>query len=304
MKSIYPLMPHGIAYTHFTWSPWWGCTPVSAGCANCYAAEQSNRFSGPEYAKGAPRRATKNWNLPRKWNRQADDNDRPRVFPSMMDWLDEEINPTWFRGFLALLASTPRLNWLLLTKRPELFRHRLIQTAKGLPMADAWLAGNPPENVWIGATVEHELTAWRIPALLEIPARLHWLSVEPMLGHIEFCGAKLEYLAPFKDTDPMMRRTPRIDWVICGGESGDKARPMHPAWAESLRDECTAAGTPFFFKQWGEFIPISNVGERGLESYPRHVFDDGQGMGTEVIRVGKKAAGCLLDGREWKEIPV
>lgn len=199
---------------------------------------------------------------------------RPRVFcASMADWLDDEVPVEWLADLLRLIALTPNLDWLLLTKRPENWRARLNEAYvldKSFDLTAFWLAGRAPDNVWVGTTVEDQPRAdERIPHLLRIPSRVRFLSCEPLLGSINFEEA----------LDPMMAVTADfrfhgldgIHWVICGGESGPNARPMHPQWARSLRDQCTASGVPFFFKQWG---------------------------GTN-----KKAAGRELDGRTWDEVP-
>lgn len=188
-------------------------------------------------------------------------------------------------------------------------------------------AGWPLPNVWLGVSIEDQATAdARIPQLLAAPAAVRFLSIEPMLGPISlrcipwtasdrgFVDALTgktqhpETRARYPDRHPDVMG---LDLVIVGGESGPHARPMHPAWARFLRDQCVAAGVPFFFKQWGEWMPV----ERLLPSQPGHVtvWPDGAvgpgnanrngGSGWSVERIGKKAAGRLLDGREWNEMP-
>jgi protein gp37 len=164
----------------------------------------------------------------------------------------------------------------LLTKRPE-------NVARFAP--SLWLE-NWPAHIWIGTTVENQQCAdERIPALLEIPAKVRFLSCEPLLGPVNLSYRCLEVAA---------------DWVICGGESGGHARPMHPDWARSLRDQCNEADVPFFFKQWGEWIEVpafQNNGDMGM------MDTEGLMRSCVVRKVGKHVSGRLLDGREWSEFP-
>lgn len=190
--------------------------------------------------------------------------------------------------------------------------------------AGAWLGGKAPTNVWIGTTVEDQQRAdERIPHLLSIPASIRFLSCEPLLGpldlsEVEITGGKGE---PLRYTSPLVTGAMhygfvkgRIHWVICGGESGLNARPMHPDWARSLRDQCQAAGVPFFFKQWGEWKPYKAQagGDLGGDMRKGRVIhlcanreNDGHFRKGDVhmAHVGKKAAGSLLDGRTWDEFP-
>jgi protein gp37 len=173
---------------------------------------------------------------------------------------------------------------------------------------DGQLPALPLPGVWLGTTTESQATAdKRIPALLGTPAAVRFLSYEPLLGEIslgrglysehDLAGMDEQYLAPIGGNS-----TAKIDWVIAGGESGPEARPMHPQWAMSIRDQCEEAGTPYFFKQWGEWCPSFAGDGWPEEAYrrPHHYFDDPP---FKTWRVGRAAAGCLLDGREWKEFP-
>jgi protein gp37 len=227
---------------------------------------------------------------------------------SMGDWLDPDVPIEWLVYLLDTIRLCPHVTFQLLTKRPELWQ---IQ----LGVADLWAAGyrdgqtsndptapeNPasdwihmwschigaPANVWIGATVENqEMADTRIPELLEIPARVRFLSCEPSLGPIDL-EFFLKPLAHIPGNEHGWEQG--VDWVICGGESGPNARPMHPDWPRALRDQCKAAGVPFFFKQWGEW----GLGEQ----------IKGDLAGGFMHRVGKKAAGHLLAGVEHHEFP-
>lgn len=246
-----------IQWTDHTFNPWEGCTKVSPGCANCYAEARNKRWNkGANWGKGAPRRRTSeaNWKQPLKWNREAqriveqsvhDDigpmHYRPRVFcASLADWLDDEVPIRWLGDLIYLIRNTPNLDWLLLTKRPENFEKRLSQVA----FTEEWLKGKPYSNVWIGTTVEDQARAdERIPMLLQIPAKIHFLSCEPLLENVDL--GLIELLNDAQDGSPM------IQWVICGGESGQKARPFNIEWARGLKGQCEAAGVAFFMKQLG-----------------------------------------------------
>ncbi|MFT4175032.1 MAG: phage Gp37/Gp68 family protein [Luteolibacter sp.] len=263
---------------------------------------------------------------------------RPRVFcASMADWLDDEVPIQWLADLLQLICQTPNLDWLLLTKRPENWLERvmfqILETDRrfadfeGFPewLYD-WKYGNPPPNVWIGTSVENQAMAERrIPNLLNIPAKVRFLSCEPLLGSVDLRAMK------FQDHHPLFRANPltgahlrdglnesiaypnaqKIHWVICGGESGHGARPMRPDWARSLRDQCQAAGVPFLFKQWGEFgicpPPVirgmdGNLVQTSTFKSTAHYVED-QTNHEWLERMGKKAAGRLLGGREWNEFP-
>ncbi len=255
---------------------------------------------------------------------------RPRVFcASMADWLDDEVPIAWLADLLQLIHQTPNLDWLLLTKRPENFGVRVLAAAmymagyrdgqasdnptqpqmKGWELGHEWIVRkNPPKNVWIGTTTENqEMADKRVPELLNIPANIRFLSVEPMLGPINLSGwmEVNRIMAGYND------KSHAIHWVICGGESGHAARPMSPDWARNLRDQCAHGGIPFFFKQWGEWLPASSVkgpitqlqfdanGPTGPNHPEWHDWPDG----WRSARVGKKAAGRLLDGFEHSQFP-
>jgi len=248
---------------------------------------------------------------------------RPKVFcASQADWLDDEVEIEWLARLLKLIHQTPNLDWLLLTKRPQNWEPRLRMAAvhlqsqgfrhiedKTWQLIDRWLPWNgrtdacqPPSNVWIGTTVEDQIRAdERIPALLQIPARVRFLSCEPLLEEVD-----VSFGLPYALPDGVLPGE-NIDWVICGGESGPKARPMHPDWASNLRDQCESAGVPFLFKQWGEWAPAATHAFGDYPSAKEHVFHDsvieGIPHGTSMLRVGKKAAGRLLDGIEHNAFP-
>lgn len=266
-----------IEWADFTFNPWMGCTKVSPACANCYAAVETPvrvlRGQGVELwgEQGERRRTSEaNWRSLLKWNRKAiclhcgfaewDGSDdcrkcgnefnkrrRPRVFcASLADVFEdrEELAP-WREDLFELIAETTNLDWLLLTKRPENLNSMLPWTADHL--------GEYRErfwpNVWIGTTVENqEYADKRIPELLKIPARVRFLSCEPLLGPINLRDSEFGIF----DLDWLQK----IGWIIVGGESGPNARPMDLTWARSIHDQCKTAGVAFFGKQWDKKKPL------------------------------------------------
>jgi protein gp37 len=335
-----------IEWTDHTFNPWEGCTKVSPGCAHCYAEARNARFGGGtagNWGKGAPRRRTsvQNWNEPRKWDRAAAlakeahwppsvPYERPRVFcASLADVGDMEVPIEWFADLLQLIFECQNLDWQLLTKRPETFLQRLFHAAMYMagyrdgqtsenPTAKAmsgweWIhdwavKGKPPENVWMGTTIEDRTRLeQRAENLARIPAKVLFWSVEPQIGDL---GDVSDYLTRCSTSG-----TRWVDWVICGGESGQNARPMHPDWARSLRDQCKATGVPFLFKQWGEWAPAGDAydtvhcrlvnkrtGKDLLVVFAWGKWDDAADWAV-VRKFGKKAAGRLLDGIEHNGMP-
>lgn len=248
-----------ISWTDATFNPWWGCTKVSPACDNCYAERDSKRYGHDIWGKDAPRRffGDKHWGTPVKWNRDAAvSGERKRVFcASMADVMEDRRDLDELRVRLwALIDSTPHLDWLLLSKRPQNFRRFLPASWQESPRA----------NVFLGTTLESPDYLWRIDALKEVKAVVHFLSMEPLTAGVPMIGEYLE----------------DIEWVISGGESGGVgARSADPNWFREIRDAAVARNIPFHFKQWGEYR-------------------------SDLVRIGKKAAGCELDGREWKQFPV
>lgn len=227
-----------ISWTDHTWNPWIGCTKVSAGCANCYAEALDHRWGHDSWGPGKPRRrtSTTNWNEPLKWNAKAKAaGRRARVFcASLADVFDPEAPEGAPEDLWALIRLTPNLDWLLLTKRPERIRASLPKE---------WGAGWP--NVWLGTSVENQAAAdLRIPVLAQVPARVQFLSAEPLLGPVNITAAHTR-----------IEGACQIHWAIVGGESGPGHRPMETAWARDLRDECRQLGIAFFFKQLGGLRP-------------------------------------------------
>jgi protein gp37 len=315
-----------IEWTDHTFNPWYGCTKVGPGCDHCYAeARMDTRLHRVQWGAGQPRVRTKDWGDPGRWNRQheaffAAHGRRQRVFcASLADVFDNEVPAQWRVDLFRLIADTPNLDWLLLTKRIGNVSRMLRNVIDSLVRESASTEDEPPywpwPNVWIGATIVNQEEADRdIPKLLEVPARVRFLSMEPLLGPVEFSNVT-------RRADAVRQLGKKalagIDWVIVGGESGHGARPMHPDWARSLRDQCAAAGVPFLFKQHGEWV---SPGERafgtartrrvallrpdGSEVDPQSA--EGRDENANVITmadVGKKAAGRLLDGQQHDGFP-
>ena len=234
-----------IEWTEATWNPVTGCTKVSPGCAHCYAETFAERFRGVRghpYERGFDLQLRpERLNQPLEWK-------RPRLI--FVNSMSDLFHPDLPFGFIRRVFDTMvRADWhtfQVLTKRSE----RLGELASQLP----W-----PKNVWVGGSVENQRWTSRIDDLRRVPAAVRFLSCEPLLGslNLDLTG---------------------IHWVIAGGESGRRARPMRRVWARSIRDQCEVAGVPFFFKQWG----AHDVSGR---------------------RLGKNRSGRLLDGRIWSQFP-
>lgn len=239
-----------IEWADKTWSPWHGCTKVSPGCANCYAETWAKRFGADIWGQGKPRRINADWDKPRRWNERAGGK-VVRVFPSLCDVFDAEVPAEWLERFLCLVADTPHLTWLVLTKRPELVATKWGKISRNRGCS-AWL----PDNLWLGVSVEDQArAAERIPVLPDIPIRWRWISVEPMIGPVDlFRAAGIMGVG-------MMNI---IDWVVVGGESGPGARPCDLAWIRAVVEQCRAARVPCFAKQLGS----NPVMEPGPISWP------------------------------------
>ncbi|HXR93554.1 MAG TPA: phage Gp37/Gp68 family protein [Steroidobacteraceae bacterium] len=313
-----------IEWTDHTFNPWVGCEKISPACDHCYAESWAKRTGNAALWEGQRRRTSEaNWRQPLKWNgNAAAAGKRARVFcASLADVFDNKVPEQWRADLFALIRKTPSLDWLLLTKR--------IGNVWEMTQRAMWSIGmhpgmhhSLPENVWLGATVANQEEAERdIPKLLHAPARVRFLSCEPLLGPIDLRG--LWHRCPTHDYDGGFCLQDCGDWrwlswVIVGGESGPHARPMHPGWAFSLRDQCREAGVPFLFKQWGEWeIASYENGHRGgcmPESGKRYTwigvngktFNPSAPDGLDcwaMAKVGKKKAGRKLEGRAWDEFP-
>lgn len=310
-----------IEWTEATWNPVTGCTKVSQGCKHCYAERDWARLVHlPAYQGRAftdvvchPERLDQ----PMRWKRPR------RIFVnSMSDLFHEAVPDAFIDEVFAVMTFSPRHTFQVLTKRParmlEYMRRdqvtpalrALAPKARGLPWQDGeriklW----PRPNICLGVSVEDQETADElIPLLLQTPAAVRWISAEPLLGAVDLT----QFLVRSFDEAEAAGHY-GLDWVVAGGESGPKARPMNPVWARNIRDQCNAAGVPFLFKQWGEWYPVELLPKETslLASQWAKIPDDGATPyktrleevfvapvpGHAVMgRIGKKAAGRLLDG--------
>ena len=266
-----------IEWTHHTFNPWWGCVKVSPACKFCYAETWARRVGVEAWGAASERRffSDHHWAEPFKWNKEAQrDGQRRRVFcASMADVFENRRDLDLWRSRLwPIIDSTPWLDWLLLTKRPQ-------NIGRLSPWKRNW-----PRNVWLGTTAEKQNWAReRIAHLMSYPAAVRFVSCEPLLGPIDLT----EWLAPASSKKG-------LNWVIAGGESGPKSRPMNPAWAESIRDQCLATGVPFHFKQWGHWGPHANGTKKLVDTV---MLTDREGKEIQLFKLGKHATGRRL-GRE------
>lgn len=307
---------------------------VSTGCQNCYAEKMANRlaaigidgykhvikdggsWSGNAYFNDVTILKPLSWKKPR------------RIFVcSMGDLFMSSVDLRWVDRVMAIAALCPEHTFIVLTKRANTMRgylsmpkeeliHRWEKAVYDMSLSDknddidapaCYLHNRlerewPMKNLWIGVSVENQQQAYnRVPVLLSTPAAKRFVSAEPLLG-------KLDLINIYESIKGDARQLGYIDWVICGGESGHQARPVHPDWVRFLQLQCQTAEVPFFFKQWGEWLPSYDFGERLhelIERFPKcrigndHVFDDG----IHMYKVGKKAAGNLLDGKTYQQWP-
>lgn len=345
-----------IEWTTSTWGPVSGCTPISAGCDHCYAARHANRFAGTKVWPNGfdvtlwPDRLDQplRWRAPRK------------VFVcSTGDLFHAEVPDDYIARVWAVMASSGAHTFQVLTKRHARMRALLNNPAFWDDVNSHWLdlAGTgpgrkqyPPDlsrrflpNVWLGVSVESQYWAdRRIPALLDTPAAIRYLSLEPLLEFVKLSRALRKWTPP--EDHPAWdgkRLNVRevLHWVIVGGESGPGARPMHPDWARSVRDECLTGEIAFFFKQFGEYLPVPIVddvefafgraydspgggrrspavrvpapGSSTLRGAQMRLLSPGErttntvllDRDTIAVRVGKQRAGRVLDGRTWDQYP-
>lgn len=341
-----------IEWADATWNPNTGCSRVSEGCRNCYAEIMAARFSKPgQWGEGLAQIVRKpDGSADHRWTGQVRLNDRALTQPlrwrkprrifvcSTSDLFHEGVPDEWLDRVFAVMALAPQHTFMVLTKRPERARryfegyeeagefHTGIRDAliEGAAQAiyaartgedpSLWLSVSLPlPNVWLGTSIEDQPTAdARIPHLLATPAAVRFVSAEPLLGPVDLTG----YLPDLDCGDG-------LDLAIVGGESGPGARPMQPDWPRALRDQCLAAGTAFFFKQWGEWGHALDMdGVTGVSAaltktghwpHPQRYRihggkEDGQCFESWpknhlMLRVGKKAAGRLLGGQVWDQMP-
>ena len=295
-----------IEWTDSVWNPVTGCSKVSQGCKNCYALREWPRLSANSQTVYFGRKFTdvmrhpERLEQPLRWT-------KPRMVfvNSMSDLFHESIDFDFTAQVFEVISQSPRHTFQVLTKRPE----RALEFFGGT--SGMGLSQEPLPNLWLGVSAEDQETAdERIPLLLETPAAVRFVSYEPALGPVNL-GLYLsrDNMFPIPGfRDPL----PGINWVIAGGESGPKARPAHPDWFRSARDQCDAARVSFFFKQWGEWAPERVAVSRNGAKNALYIDTDGstrparfgaRGQSVTVQRNGKKVTGRKLDGRTWEEYP-
>ena len=243
----------GIEYLDYTWNPVHGCSPVSGGCANCWAKVMARRLAGMGargYDKKDPFRPTF---CPWKLDEPVEVKKPSRIGVVFMgDLFHRKINPLAVGRILNVIGRCERHAFMFLTKRP-LWARVLLEAYYQETTSES-----PYSNLWLGVTAENQKRAdERIPILLQIPAAKHFVSIEPMLEYVNLD----EYVWKTPHIDKY-----RLDWIIVGGESGPGARPMNPDWARSVRDQCRDAGVPFFFKKMARKEPIPE--DLRIREYP------------------------------------
>lgn len=283
-----------IEWSDATWNPVTGCDEVSPGCDHCYAktfAERWRGIPGHYFENGfdVQLRPDK-LDQPMKWRKP-----RKIFVNSMSDLFHKDVPDEYIARVFAVMAATPQHTYQLLTKRHGRMRsliggldgspHRLLEATTDEETASTLYDSDwPLPNLWLGVSVEDQKRAdLRIPALIDTPAAVRFLSCEPLLGPVDLgnvdCGG-CDLAAPCVLENGALVG---IDWVIVGGESGRKARRMEADWARSIRDQCVSSGVPYFFKQWGAWVPGTQL-------------PNGQPPSS-----GEKFR--QLDGREWNELP-
>lgn len=308
-----------IEWSDATWNPVTGCTKVSEGCRHCYAATLAERFRGTpghyfENGFDLTLRPDK-LDQPLKWKRP-----RKIFVNSMSDLFHKDIPDYFIKQVFSIMGAAKQHSFQVLTKRPERMKE-IVQSMineNDFATIEGEEVPLPYPNVLLGVSVEDQKSAdERIPLLVQTPAAIRFLSCEPLLGEVnlrkwlpisnreayeEAAGMGLDPMFfSFNNIDPNAIPKPNLQWIIAGGESGHGARPMHPEWARCLRDQCQDAGVSFFFKQWGEWLPVHPDRSSCSYSSPESkcaTIDD-----TRFYQVGKHKAGRLLDGREWSEFP-
>jgi protein gp37 len=301
---------------------------VSEGCRNCYAEKFAARFARPKASGAAPKSpagiyagfvqltsAGPRWTgkvelvkskleVPLHWRKPR------RIFVnSMSDLFHKDVTLTDLERIFRVMFSAPQHTYQILTKRGDVMAAR-VPIVMNRIFGMHWTM---PEFIWLGVSVENQEAAdARIPLLLQTPAAVRFVSVEPLLGPVDLqnlpsasgIGRYLDALSN-AGVDPGALVPRKLDWVIVGGESGPGARPMHPDWVRSIRGQCVAAAVKFFFKQWGEYAPARLEMIEGAinKTGGKYRFEFDPRCGNDLLHLGKHAAGRVLDGREWNEMP-
>jgi len=285
-------MSTGIEYVDETWNPVTGCTKISLGCTNCYAARMAKRLAGRFGYPEKPHEFDVTFHPdkleePLHWH-------KPRVVfvCSMGDLFHEDVETTFLQEIFSMMQTCNNHVFLVLTKRPKAMAEFMAWWlyAYRIGEKDGSSIEQVLPNVWLGVTIETQDEMWRVEELLEIPAAKHWVSAEPCLSTLDF--------TPWLD---------QLNWLVLGGETGPRARPMHPDWARQVKDDCVAAGVPFYFKNWGGWHPAVWLTEDGDIAAIRAEHDNSEdvfGDRTYMLPVPRRQkSGRTLDGQQWNEMP-
>ncbi len=295
----------GISYLDATWNPTTGCSPISVGCSRCWAKRMATRLRGRAgYPADNPFKPTCHpgrLDIPLHWKKPR------RIGVSFMgDLFHPSISFEFILDVLYATQQSPQHAYLILTKRPQSILDFIEWFNMPISSGDnpkAIQFGELENNLYIGVSVENQQAAdERIPILLQIPAAMYWVSYEPALGPLVL--------------PPDFLKLGKRARVVCGGETGRGARPMHPDWPRRVRDDCVAAGVPFWFKSWGEWagyeiyenmdriqaINISYIDKEGKTYEKYHEIMGIKGI-AYIARVGKKESGNRLDGKIWEQLP-
>jgi len=297
-----------IEYLDYTWNPLaMRCSPVSEGCLNCWhlamakrlaknpmiSAEERGAYLEAEGWKGSPQLRNKELEAPFHLKKPA------RIGVQFMgDLFHESVSSRFINSVIGIMTAeeTGHHMFFILTKRPQKMRDYFKNFTKCGVILSEFI-----EGVYLGVSVEDQKTAdERIPILLQIPVAKRFVSVEPMLGPIDLTGYRD---SEKNDRQYLETNIQALDWVVLGGETGPHARPLYPDWVRSLRDQCQAAGVPFFFKGWGEWASPSQIEISIMLSIYDGDTKRFDPKGKNPFKFGKKKAGRLLDGREWNETP-
>lgn len=305
-----------IDYLDYTWNPLaMRCTPVSEGCEHCWHLRMADRLGANPKIGNAEAESYAGHDTPLvRWKelKKPIAAKTPGIIgvQFMGDLFHLGVDFGMVHEVFDVMWQSPHHTFLVLTKRPERMFEFMTQKNIQNMYGNEW----PLKNVWLGVSCENQARAdERIPILLQIPAAVRWVSIEPMLGPVVLRRKandenEMIQMALMGRLDEYSRPVQRgIDWVVVGAETGPGARPMHPDWVRSVRDQCQAAGVPFFFKQWGEWAPWGSdccdyMFQFNCDEMDKR-FERAVTEPYVSYRVGKKSAGHLLDGREWREMP-
>jgi len=264
----YKMNRTNIAWTNYTWNPITGCTAVSSGCKNCYAKAVHERFYDTPFSEivfhedrlDAPRKKKKGKMI---------------FVGSMTDLFHDNVSFEWLYKIWVVMMMSPQHTFQILTKRPDRMKEFLDNYAPVPAMTGASYKDCVPHNIWLGTTIENQKEISRARILINIPAAVHFISVEPMVGEVDFSEYYLQdkrghHPFPYLSESAKTKIIEMLDWVIVGGESGakSKVREMKPEWVQKIYDDCKTNSVPFFFKQWGAHKPSGSYDFENIQQFP------------------------------------